>query len=169
MSDTQRAPVGRRTLLRGAGVGVAASTVLVACGSDDDSASSSSSTGSESGGSESTAPEGDGGSGGGGGSTSATTVSAADVPVQGGVVVEEKYVVTQPTKGDFKAFSAICTHMGCVVAGVKKNTITCACHGSTFDAETGEPTSGPNGSDPSTIKALASEPVAVDGDQIGVG
>lgn len=168
MSDTQRAPLGRRTLLRGAGVGVAASTVLVACGSDDDGASSSSSTASESGGSESNAPEGDGGSG-GSGSTSATTVSAADVPVQGGVVVEEKYVVTQPTKGDFKAFSAICTHMGCVVAGVKKNTITCACHGSTFDAETGEPTSGPNGSDPSTIKALASEPVAVDGDQIGVG
>lgn len=140
--------VGRRTLLRGAGGTVVAACGLVGCGGDDEAGSGGTET-----------------SGGGGG----TTVSAADVPVGGGTIVEETYVVTQPTKGDFKAFSAACTHQGCVVAEVADNTITCNCHGSQFDAETGEPVSGPSGAAASSIDPLPEEPISVDGDTITLG
>ena len=55
------------------------------------------------------------------------------VPVGGGKVVPaDKVVVTQPAKGDFKAFSAICTHQGCTVKDVSGGTINCPCHGSKF-------------------------------------
>ena len=71
-------------------------------------------------------------------------VKAADIPVGGGTVfAAAKVVVTQPRAGDFKAFSAICTHMGCTVAGVVNGTITCPCHGSTYDMTTGQVTGGP--------------------------
>lgn len=135
--------VGRRTLIRSVGGGGVAATFLVACGSDDEGESSEES--------------------------SASTVPTADVAVGSGVIVDDTYVVTQPTEGDFKAFTAICTHNGCVVASVEDNTINCNCHGSQFDAETGEPVSGPNGSDPSSIDALAEEPLSVDGDTVTIG
>ncbi len=68
----------------------------------------------------------------------------ADIPVGGGTVLHAtKVVVTQPKAGEFKAFSAICTHMGCTVAGVANGTITCPCHGSTYDMATGQVTGGP--------------------------
>ena len=44
----------------------------------------------------------------------------ADVPEGGGTVFrDEKYVVTQPEPGDFKAFSAVCPHQGCLVDSVE--------------------------------------------------
>jgi Rieske Fe-S protein len=42
-----------------------------------------------------------------------------------------------------RGFSAICTHQGCTVASVSGGTINCACHGSKFDAKTGEVVNGP--------------------------
>ena len=47
------------------------------------------------------------------------------------------YVVTQPTKGDFKAFSKICTHRQCTVAAVRDGMIHCNCHGSEFSIKDG--------------------------------
>ena len=61
----------------------------------------------------------------------------------GKIFADQKVVVTQPTSGDFKAFSAVCTHQGCVVSGVADGTINCACHGSEFDIATGAVKQGP--------------------------
>lgn len=70
--------------------------------------------------------------------------AAADVPVGGGVVVAAAdTVITQPTAGVFTAFSATCTHQGCVVAAVAGGTINCDCHGSTFSITDGSVVTGP--------------------------
>ena len=47
-------------------------------------------------------------------------------------------VVTQPTAGEFKAFSAVCTHMGCIVNQISNGTIDCPCHGSQYSITTGD-------------------------------
>ena len=72
-----------------------------------------------------------------------TAVAISTVAVGGGVVVDEKYVVTQPKDGEFKAFSAICTHQGCPVGSVEDGVIICPCHNSHFDITTGDPVEGP--------------------------
>jgi Rieske Fe-S protein len=72
---------------------------------------------------------------------------AADVPVGGGTVFrDQKIVVTQPTAGEFKGFSAVCTHQGCIVADVTDGTINCTCHGSSFEIADGAVAGGPAGS-----------------------
>lgn len=76
----------------------------------------------------------------------AGTVLAApgDVPVGGGQVTPEPaVVVTQPSPGEFRAFSALCTHRGCTVAGVVDGAIQCPCHGSRFDLSDGSVLAGP--------------------------
>jgi Rieske Fe-S protein len=68
---------------------------------------------------------------------------AIDVPVNGGVVYpDQKIVVTQPAQGEFKGFSAVCTHQGCVVNDVSAGAINCNCHGSRFALD-GSVTTGP--------------------------
>lgn len=70
--------------------------------------------------------------------------AAAEVPVGGGTVYPKaEVVVTQPRAGDFKAFSAICTHMHCLVSGVSDGTIYCPCHGSRFSITDGSVVVGP--------------------------
>ncbi|MBO1415526.1 Rieske (2Fe-2S) protein [Streptomyces sp. FH025] len=112
----------RRTLLCGAAAVLAAGgTVAVAgCGS---SASSGSSA----------APKGP-----------VDLGPASAIPEGGGKVFrEQKIVVTQPTAGEYKAFSAKCTHAGCVVDQVKKEQIQCPCHGSRFAIADGAVQEGP--------------------------
>jgi Rieske Fe-S protein len=94
--------------------------------------------------------------------TAGTKLAAvADVPVGGGVVVKaSKTVVTQPEKGVFKAFSAVCTHAGCVVSTVANGTINCPCHGSKYSIDDGSVVGGP------APKPLPAKAVAVDGTQI---
>ncbi|MFE7730746.1 Rieske (2Fe-2S) protein [Streptomyces anthocyanicus] len=71
-------------------------------------------------------------------------VRTGDVPVAGGkILTDEKIVVTQPRQGEFKAFSAVCTHQGCIVSDVRDGTIDCACHGSRFAVADGSVVRGP--------------------------
>ncbi|MFC9702765.1 Rieske 2Fe-2S domain-containing protein [Streptomyces sp. NPDC056943] len=81
---------------------------------------------------------------------SATTTGApalaktSEIPVGGGTVfTEQKVVVTQPSAGEFKAFSAICTHQGCLVNKVADGTIDCPCHGSKYRIADGSVVAGP--------------------------
>ncbi|MEE1793922.1 Rieske (2Fe-2S) protein [Streptomyces sp. BE308] len=67
-----------------------------------------------------------------------------DIPVGGGTVLQDrKIVVTQPAAGEFKAFSAVCTHAGCIVSSVADGTIDCACHGSRFSITDAAVEAGP--------------------------
>lgn len=69
---------------------------------------------------------------------------SSDVPVGGGKIFpDQKVVVTQPAQGDFKAFSAVCTHQSCLVSQVADGTIDCSCHGSKFSAKDGSVVNGP--------------------------
>ena len=83
----------------------------------------------------------------GGGSSAQSIASVSKIPVGGGLILKKQGVVlTQPTKGKIKAFSATCTHAGCAVTKVADGTINCVCHGSKFAIEDGAPTDGPAGS-----------------------
>jgi len=152
--------LSRRRVLRVAAVSGAGAALLVACGGDDTSTDAPDQAGGDptSTSTSSSAAESSGGSGGGGGGA---LVATADVPIKGGVVLDDKkIVVTQPASGDFKAFTAVCTHQQCTVASVKANTITCPCHGSTYSALDGSVQGGPA---PSPLREI---PVTVEGDQV---
>jgi Rieske Fe-S protein len=69
---------------------------------------------------------------------SGPSVATSKVPVGGGVILTDAdYVITQPTKGTYKAFTKICTHQGCAVAEVANGVIHCDCHGSEFSIKDG--------------------------------
>ena len=77
-----------------------------------------------------------------------------EIPVGGGIILtDDRIVITQPSRGEFRAFSAVCTHQGQIVGEVDDNTITCTFHGSQYDAATGDVTTGPaaTGLDPVKI------------------
>ncbi|MEU0601706.1 Rieske (2Fe-2S) protein [Streptomyces sp. NPDC006393] len=87
--------------------------------------------------------------------------STSDIPEGGGkVFAEQKVVVTQPVKGQFKAFSAVCTHQGCTVAKVVEGTIDCPCHGSRFRITDGSVAGGP------ATRPLAARKIEVRGNSI---
>jgi nitrite reductase/ring-hydroxylating ferredoxin subunit len=68
----------------------------------------------------------------------------SDIPLGGGKIFSQYVVVvTQPTAGTFKCFSAQCTHAACMVIEVKDGTINCPCHGSEFHIADGTVARGP--------------------------
>ena len=112
------AGLSRRSLLAGAGLSAAAISGLTGCGRGTTPSSAQS-------------------------STVPVTASTADIPVGGGTIFPQAAtVITQPTAGQFKAFSSICTHAGCPVTAVT-DTIACTCHGSRFAIADGSVVSGP--------------------------
>jgi Rieske Fe-S protein len=70
--------------------------------------------------------------------------ATSQVPDGGGKIIDGKnIVITQPQSGSFKAFTAICTHEGCIVNSVSNGTINCPCHGSKFAITDGSVVHGP--------------------------
>ncbi|MFA3879219.1 Rieske (2Fe-2S) protein [Streptomyces sp. MMCC 100] len=124
----------RRTVLLCTGAGAAA--LCVGCGGGGDDDSSAASPGQE-------------------------LARTGDIPVAGGkVLTDEKIVVTQPEPGEFKAFSAVCTHQGCIVSDVRDGTIDCACHGSRFAVADGSVVRGP------ATKPLPGKRITVEGNSV---
>jgi Rieske Fe-S protein len=67
-----------------------------------------------------------------------------DIPVGSGVIyTAAQVVVTQPVKGEYRAFSAVCTHVGCILNKIANGTIDCPCHGSEFKITNGDVVTGP--------------------------
>ncbi len=150
----------RRAVVAAAGAAGLA-VALTACGSSDDDTSGSSAD------SGSTSTSGsDAGSGSDGGSDSANggaepLASTADIPEGGGkVFADREVVVTQPTAGEFKAFSATCTHQGCAVKSISDGVINCPCHNSNFSITDGSVQSGP------ATQPLPAVEISVSGDSI---
>ncbi|GFE26402.1 iron-sulfur protein [Streptomyces nigrescens] len=175
--ETGPAPAGRGAGRRAvvAAVGAAGLTAaLAACGGSmedagggsskaagDEQAAPGTSGGGDSGSGGTGGSGGDGAAGGEGGPTLAKT---SEIPKGGGKIFKgEKVVVTQPQDGEIKAFSAICTHAGCVVGEVAGGTINCMCHGSKFDITDGSVKTGP------ATKALAPAKVTVKGGSVTLG
>ena len=90
--------------------------------------------------------------------------ATSQVPDGGGKIIDGKnIVITQPESGSFRAFSAICTHEGCIVSSVSNGTINCPCHGSKFSIKDGSVVNGPA---PSPLAAIA---IKVEGTSIFQG
>ncbi|MFF4349488.1 Rieske (2Fe-2S) protein [Streptomyces sp. NPDC001530] len=158
MAETSGIPgaVTRRTAV--AGVGAAGlGAALAACGKNDKEQASPQDSATPSQGGESSAPPSQGAESSAAPSQVAESSAApsarsggtvlgkaSDIPVGGGMIyANAKVVVTQPTSGDFKGFSAVCTHQGCTVAKVENGEIVCPCHKSHFSIADGSVASGP--------------------------
>lgn len=127
----------RRSLLASAGLAAAALGGLAACGGGADAPAS-------------------------GGSAGPVTAKTSDIAVGSGTIFAAgQAVITQPTAGEFKAFSSICTHARCPVADVT-GTINCACHGSKFSITDGSVVNGP------AVTPLPARTVSVSGDTVSV-
>jgi nitrite reductase/ring-hydroxylating ferredoxin subunit len=119
----------RRGMLAGVGL---ASLAGPLAGCSGGSASTASATASSSGGAAA--------AGGPGGALTSTGA----IPVGGGkIFASERVVVTQPSGGQFRGFSAVCTHMQCIVDQIADRTIDCPCHGSKFSITDGHVVAGP--------------------------
>ncbi|MFJ7338541.1 Rieske (2Fe-2S) protein [Streptomyces sp. NPDC101110] len=136
----------RRTVLLATGV-TGATALVAACGGGGDSGSSSADSPTDGGATS--------------GSAGKDLADIGEIPVGGGKIFkDEKVVVTQPEEGQFKAFSAICTHQHCLVGSVSDGTINCPCHGSKFKIADGAVAHGP------ATQPLPAEQITVDGNSI---
>ena len=62
-----------------------------------------------------------------------------------GIVIEkEKLAIYKDNKGEVHTFSAVCTHLGCIVSWNElEKSFDCPCHGSRFSGQTGNVINGP--------------------------
>ncbi|MFC8229489.1 Rieske (2Fe-2S) protein [Streptomyces sp. NPDC057287] len=138
----------RRTVLT-----AGAAALATGCGSSGDGDGGEESSPAASG--EASSPAASGG---------AELTTTSEIPAGGGTIFKDRrIVVTQPVAGEFKAFSAVCTHAGCIVSSVADGTIDCACHGSRFSIKDGAVEQGP------ATRALPAERITVEGDSIRLG
>ncbi|MFD0209239.1 Rieske (2Fe-2S) protein [Streptomyces hirsutus] len=150
----------RRTVVAAAGAAGLA-VALTACGGSEDSSGSSAGSTATGGSTDNNEASGNGSDGESNAPAGAALASTADIPEGGGkVFADSKVVVTQPTAGEFKAFSATCTHQGCAVKSVADGVINCPCHNSNFSIADGSVQSGP------ATKPLSAMEITVSGDSI---
>ncbi|MFE0346317.1 Rieske (2Fe-2S) protein [Streptomyces griseoluteus] len=152
-------PATRRTLLA---TGAATLAVCcVGCGDDGDgdgpsvaAGTASTSPGGDSASASGTSDSGDG----------EALGSVSDIPEGGGkIFAAQKVVVTQPKKGEYKAFSAICTHQGCTLNRVADGTVDCSCHDSRFRISDGSVAQGP------ATQPLPAKEIMVHGNMVYLG
>lgn len=128
-------PFSRRALLVATGLSAAAPGGLAACGTEPPAVE---------------------------GAPGPQTAKVGDIPVGGGTIfAASETVVTQPARGEFKAFSSICSHARCPVTEVT-TSINCRCHGSKFSLTDGSVLEGP------ALSPLAAKAVTVSGDTVEV-
>jgi Rieske Fe-S protein len=144
---TDSLPISRRTVIINTGLAAVAIAGLSSCTN------------------YSTAPASEPSAAASGGSSSAAgplTVKETDIPVGSGKIFPDvQTVITQPKKGEFKAFSAVCTHQGCVVDAVT-TTINCPCHGSKYSITDGSVVNPP------APQPLPPKTIKVEGDTLTV-
>jgi Rieske Fe-S protein len=127
----------RRGMLAGVGL-VGLASAITACGA------SGSSSSTPAAGNAAATPGAPATGGAGSAPAGNALASTSQIPVGSGMVFSgQQVVVTQPSAGEFKAFSAVCTHMGCIVNQVSDGTIDCPCHGSQYSIKTGDVVAGP--------------------------
>ncbi|GAB1330309.1 Rieske (2Fe-2S) protein [Streptomyces sennicomposti] len=136
---TGRPSASRRTIIRGAALTPVAGLGLAACG-----------PGGGSGPSAPTAPVDLG--------------AESEIPKGGAKLYRDhNVVVSRDAKGALKAFSSICTHAGCAINKLRDTTLVCPCHGSEFDATTGEVVRSP------ATQPLEELPVHAEGGKVVAG
>jgi Rieske Fe-S protein len=144
---TESLPISRRTVIMTSGPAAAAIAGLSSCTNYSTAPASEPSAASTG---ESSAAAGP------------LTVKEVNIPVGGGKIFPDaQTVITQPKKGEFKAFSAVCTHQGCLVESVT-NTINCPCHGSKYSITDGSVVNPP------APKPLPPKTIKVSGDSLTV-
>ena len=86
-----------------------------------------------------------------------------DIPIGSGKKFDVEgtpILITQPRAGEFRGFSAVCTHAGYVMNNVANSEIKCDNHGALYSADDGSVISGP------APRALGKVEVTVDGDDV---
>jgi Rieske Fe-S protein len=148
---TDSLPISRRTVIMNTGLAAAAIAGLSSCTTYGSTPAT-----------EPSAPAASGATGGASGAAGPLTVKEADIPVGSGkVFADTQTVITQPKQGEFKAFSAVCTHQGCLVETVT-NTINCPCHGSKYSITDGSVVNPP------APKPLPPKTIKVEGETLTV-
>jgi len=152
---------GRRTLLIGAGATCAA--MLTGCTTYDANNGGFAGQSSAPGSSAAASASGPGTST-GGALAAGVLATTSEVPDGGGKIIDgQNIVLTQPEADSFKAFTAVCTHQGCIVNSVSGGTINCPCHGSKFSIKDGSVVHGP------ATQPLAAIAIKVEGTSIVQG
>jgi hypothetical protein len=136
--------ISRRRVIASA-VGVSATAALSACSPEVSNLTST----SESEGQSTSAP--------------VAVAKTTDIPIGSGKkfdVAGVPILITQPRAGEFRGFSAVCTHAGFVMSNMANSEIKCDNHGAVYSADDGSVLSGP------APRALGKVTVTIEGDEI---
>jgi Rieske Fe-S protein len=99
------------------------------------------------------------------GGSSEAIAKLADIPVGGSIAATlagAPILISQPEAGTVVAFSAICTHQGCIVAPGEAE-FACPCHASRFTLSDGAVRGGP------AQRPLDKVQVSIEGDSVVAG